>query len=580
MSNKGSSVLKVRFDTSTMAHGKVDKKTYRALAADLKPYGVLLAVFFAVTAIGGAASAYLPKILGEVIDAYALKLIESVFSGKAVEVTGEILPVIGFAAVLLAVNVISSFVQGFVVSRVTSAYSHTLRCRTFEKFNRLPASYADNNSHGSVIGTLTENVDALNQSLGLFLSNVIDSAVVIAAVTAMLFTVNKILCIVSVVFLAVSICVSYAVSKKETRFAANQQNASANINARLGEFYGGLRTVQESGEMQKNLLMLENLNEFHAEKTKKARRVTAISSYIGDLTLGICITAVAVIGAFMVKDGEFSIGALMTAVLYVRRLHRPVSQISVYAGVVRSMGEAAGRLFAFLNESEEKADGEKLDSTGEIVFDNVTFAYPGTNENVLQNVSFTIPSKGIISLSGDTGAGKSTLAKLMLKFYQPDEGAVYCGGKNIKHVETEGYRRQFSVINQEATLFEETFAANIAYGKENAAMRAIESAARLAGADEFISRLPDGYDTVFSASPQNISNGEIQLVLLARAFLNKTPYVIFDEATAYVDTKTETRVKETLAELSKNSAVIIIAHRHSTVENADKIIRIENGKIR
>ena len=580
MSNNGSSVLKVRFDTSTMAHGKTDKKTYRALASDLKPYGILLAAFLAVTVIGGAAFAYLPRILGEVIDAYASKLIESVFAGKAVEVTDAILPVIGFAAVLLAVNVVSSLFQGVTVSRITSDYSHSLRCRMFEKFNRLPASYADNNSHGSVIGTITENVDALNQSLGLFLSNVIDSVVVIAAVTAMLFTVNKTLCIASVVFLAVSFCVSCSVSKKEKRFAADQQNASANINTRLGEFYSGLRTVQESGEMQKNLLMLENLNELHAEKTKKARMITAVSSCIGDLTLGICITAVAVIGAFMIKEGELSIGALMTAVLYVRRLHRPVSQMSVYAGVVRSMGEAADRVFAFMNEPEEKAEGEAVGVTGEIVFDNVTFAYPGTNENVLQNVSFTIPQKGIISVSGDTGAGKSTLVKLMLKFYQPDDGVVYCAGKNIEDFETEGYRRAFSVINQEATLFEETLAANIAYGKENADMQAIEAAAKLAGADEFISRLPEGYNTVFSASPQNISNGEIQLVLLARAFLNKTPYVIFDEATAYVDTKTETRVKETLSELSKESAVIIIAHRHSTVENADKIIRIENRKIR
>lgn len=580
MSNNGSSVLKVRFDTSTMSQGKADKKTYRALAADLRPYGFLLALFMMFTVLGGAAFAYLPKILGEVIDVYASKLIESVFTGKAVEVTASILPIIGFAAALLAINVISSLLQGVIVSRVTSGYSHRLRCRMFEKFNRLPASYADNNSHDAVIGTITENVDALNQSLGLFLANIIDSVVVIAAVTAMLFTVNKILCVASIAFLAVSFWASCAVSKKEKLSAAGQQSASANIGSRLGEFYSGLRTVQESGEMQKNLLMLENLNEFHAEEVKKARRISAISSCIGDLTLGICITAVAVIGALMIKDGALSIGALMTAVLYVRRLHRPVSQISVYAGVVRSMGEAAGRVFAFMSEPEEKTDGEKINTADELRFENVTFAYPGTNEDVLQSVSFSIPKKGIISLSGDTGAGKSTLVKLMLRFYQPDSGKICCGDKDIADFELEGYRRKFSVINQEATLFEETLAANIAYGNANADMQAIEAAARLAGADEFISRLPDGYNTVFSASPQNISNGEIQLVLLARAFLNKTPYVIFDEATAYVDTKTEIKVKETLSELSKESAVIIIAHRHSTVENADKIIRIENGKIR
>ncbi len=579
MSNK-SSVLKVRFDTSTMSHGKADGKTYRALAHDLKPYGKLLGLFAAVTLISGAAFAYLPKILGEVIDVYASKLLESVFTGGAVEVTSELLPVIGFAAVLLIINVISSLLQGVFVSRITSDYSHSLRCRMFEKFSRLPASYADNNSHDSVAATITENVDAINQSIGLFLSNIVDSAVVIAAVTAMLFTVSKTLCIASVAFLAVSLAASCAVSKKEKLSAAGQQYAAANINARLGEFYSGLRTVQESGEMQKNLMMLENLNELHSEKVKKARLITAVSSCIGDLTLGICITAVAVIGALMIKEGELSIGALMTAVLYVRRLHRPVSQISVYAGVIRSMGEAAGRAFDFLNEPEENASGELLDGTGEIIFENVSFAYPGTNENVLENVSFSIPEKGITSLSGDTGAGKSTLAKLMLRFYKPDSGAVYCGGKDIASLELEGYRRKFSVINQEATLFEETLAANIAYGKENADMQAIEAAARLAGADEFISRLPDGYNTVFTASPQNLSNGEIQLVLLARAFLNKTPYVIFDEATAYVDTKTEIKVKETLSELSKNAAVIIIAHRHSTVENAEKTIRIENGKIK
>lgn len=167
----------------------------------------------------------------------------------------------------------------------------------------------------------------------------------------------------------------------------------------------------------------------------------------------------------------------------------------------------------------------------------------------------------------------------MLRFYTPDEGSVLCGGRNVEDFDLEHYRKKFTVINQEATLFETTLAENIAYGKENADMQSITAAAKLSGADEFISRLPDGYSTVFSTSPQNISNGEVQLVLLARAFLNKTPYVVFDEATAYVDTKTEIRVKETLSALAEDSAVIIIAHRRSTVENAERIIRIENGKV-
>lgn len=579
MSADSSSVLKVRFDTSTMAHGKVSRKTYSRLAADLKGNGKAFAAFAAVTVISAAAFAFLPKILGEIIDVYIVKIIEAVFRGRELDVISGIMPTVSVAAALLAANVVASLLQGVVISGITSGYAHTLRCRMFEKFSRLPASYADNHSHGGIVASMTESVDALNQSLGLFLANVVNSAVVIIAVTAMLFTVNVTLCFSSVAILALSLVASWFAGKKEKELAAGQQLSAANVNSRLSEFYGGLRTVQESGEMQKNLVMLGNLNSHNAEETKKARVLTAVSSCIGELTLGLCITAVTVIGAFMIKEETLTVGALMTAVLYVRRLHQPVSQISSYANIVRTLGEAAQTSFAFLDEAEEKQSGEKIAATGDIEFRNVTFAYQGTNEAVLENVSFSIPCRGITSVSGDTGAGKSTLIKLMLRFYAPDEGKVFCGGRNVADFELESYRKKFTVINQEATLFETSLAANIAYGKEHADMQAIKAAAKLSGADEFISRLPDGYNTVFSPSPQNISNGEIQLVLLARAFLNNTPYVIFDEATAYVDTKTEIRVKETLSALAENSAVIIVAHRRSTVENAEKIVRIESGRV-
>lgn len=579
MSADSSSVLKVRFDTSTMAHGKVKMKTYFALASDLRGNGKALAAFAAVTVISAVAFAFLPKILGEIIDVYISGIIETVFSGEKLRVIGDIMPLIGPAAALLAANVAASLIQGVVISSVTSGYAHRLRCRMFKKFNRLPASYADNRSHADIITAMTENVDALNQSLGLFLANVVNSAVVIIAVTAMMMTVDVTLSLVAAAFLAVSLIASWLAGKKEKEYAAGQQFSGANVNSRLGEFYGGLRTVQESGEIKTNLIMLENLNDYHGGKVKKARVLTAISSCIGDLTLGLCITAVTVAGAFMIKEDALTVGTLMTAVLYVRRLHQPVSQISAYANVVRTMGEAAQTVFAFLDEKEEKRSGAADAVAGDIEFENVTFAYPGTNEAVLHNVSLKVPCKGITSVSGDTGAGKSTLIKLMLRFYTPDEGSVLCGGRNVEDFDLEHYRKKFTVINQEATLFETTLAENIAYGKENADMQSIMAAAKLSGADEFISRLPDGYSTVFSTSPQNISNGEVQLVLLARAFLNKTPYVVFDEATAYVDTKTEIRVKETLSALAEDSAVIIIAHRRSTVENAERIIRIENGKV-
>lgn len=579
MSTESSSVLKVRFDSSTMAHGKVSRKTYSKLAADLKGNGKAFAAFAAVTVISAAAFAFLPKILGEIIDVYIAKIIETVLKGKTLDVIGGIMPLVGTAAALLAANVVASLLQGVVISGITSGYAHTLRCRMFEKFNRLPASYADSHSHGGVVASMTESVDALNQSLGLFLANVVNSAVVIIAVTAMLFTVNVTLCLSAVAVLVASLFASWFTGKKEKEYAAGQQISAANVNSRLSEFYGGLRTVQESGEMENNLIMISNLNAHHGKKIQKARVLTAVSSCMGELSLGICITAVTVIGALMIKEDTLTIGTLMTAVLYVRRLHQPVSQISAYANIVRTMGEAAQNVFAFLDENEEKRSGEQLAATGDIEFRNVSFAYPGTNEAVLDNISLTVPCRGITSVSGDTGAGKSTLIKLMLRFYAPDEGEVLCGGRNVTGFELESYRRKFTVINQEATLFETTIAENIAYGKKNADMRSIEAAAKLSGADEFISRLPDGYNTVFSASPQNISNGEVQLVLLARAFLNNTPYVIFDEATAYVDTKTEIRVKQTLTAIAENSAVIIVAHRQSTVENADKIIRIENGRV-
>lgn len=348
------------------------------------------------------------------------------------------------------------------------------------------------------------------------------------------------------------------------------------------EYFSGLTTLQLSGRIDEITDSLCKLNEATAEHTEISRESDSRKKGADALVGGLCLVAVAVAGAFLTGESLITVGILQCQLIYVRKLFSSFSALSLVSGVKRTLVSSAASLFDFFDIDETEDREEKLplprDKEGAVEFSDVTFRYDKDGADVLKNVSFSLPQRGITLLSGVTGAGKTTIIKLMLGFYSPDSGKVLYKGEEVCRLDSREYLSLFNVIVQGAGLFDDSLYNNITYGSEGICREDVMKAAELTGADEFIKKLPQGYGTVFNTAEPNLSEGEIQFLLLTRAFLRKREIVIFDEATSGIDIITEKRINKALELLSQECSVIIISHRSSALGKVKKQICISDGK--
>ncbi len=580
MSNEKSGVFKFRFDDSheTTITAEKKKETTARLFRSLKPYRKKMLLLFPVIIIYCITYVAFPLVLGDIIDGFADSLMLNLLGITEGSIASQVMPQVTKAIVIFLIMATANILQGFIISDIVSSYSLSMRNAMFSKFNRISEKYIDSSNHDELLSCLTADIDALNQSLNLLLANVVPSILLVIAVVITQFRLNTVVGSICLLICVVGLLFDFIYNKVSLKKSRKMQMDTAVINSQAAEFYRGLAVLQFSGKVDEKAEELTEGNKEYFRKHGKISIVASLQKNLSQVAGETGFVAVVITSIGLMIKGVFSLGMLQRQLIYARKLFSSFGVFSTVSGLVRTALTSGERIFDFADISDEvRTDGEKFEKksgASAIEFKNVTFGYEKSNRDVIKKVSFTINENAITTISGVTGIGKTTLIKLLLGFYEPKDGQIRCYGNDISKLDRKDYLSRFNVIVQGAELFDGTVAENIAYGSKNVNRDKILEAAKLSGAHEFIMEMEKGYNAVYDSKKRNFSEGQIQLILLARAFLQKKEFIIFDEATASVDVRAEQKITESLRELSKESTVIIISHRASTSVNSTQVVEL------
>jgi ATP-binding cassette, subfamily B, multidrug efflux pump len=559
------------------------KGTLNRLLGYLRPHRVGLLVILLTGAIGTIFSVLGPKILGmattRVFEGFVAKARGVPGAGIDFDYVGRIL--LWLIALYIVGNAFQYLMQ-YLMANVAQQTVYTMRREVEAKFDRLPLKFFDSRTRGEVMSRAVNDLDNISSTLQQNLTQLLTSALTLVGVIIMMLTISWILTLVIVLTLPLSIVIVARIAKRSQKFFMKQQMALGGLNGHVAEMYGGHTIVTAFGHQVKSVAKFEKLNEDYYDGAWRAQFVTGIiwptMMFIGNVGY----VLVAVIGGVLVTRGAIPIGDVQAFIAYSRQFNMPITQLSGIANVIQLTIVSAERVFELLDEAEEPRDSENavaIDTPrGAVQFDDVSFRYKEA-EPLIEHMSLEIAPGRMIAIVGPTGAGKTTLVNLLMRFYDVDSGAIRVDGVDIRHLKRGALRRLFGMVLQDTWLFSGTIRENIAYGRDHAGDEAIVQAAKAAQADHFIRTLPDNYDTAINEEASNLSQGQKQLLTIARAFLADPAILILDEATSSVDTRTEILIQHAMGQLMRGRTTFVIAHRLSTIRNADAILMMEHGRI-
>ena len=493
---------------------------------------------------------------------------------------------IGNKIVLLVGIYFASAVFGYVVewimSGITQKVTYKLRKEIFAKISKLPLKYFDTNSYGDVLSRMTNDVDTISQTLSRGIVQVITSITMIIGILIMMFSINSILTIIALVILPVSaLLVSFIVKKSQKLFVAHQEYLGE-INGHIEEMYGGHVIVKAFNGENESVEKFNVINEKLYNSAWKSQFLAGLLLPIMNVISNGGYVAIAVLGGKFAIEGRINIGDIQAFMQYMNQFTQPIAQTANISNIFQSMAASAERVFEFLNEPEEKESAKEFKEIknvkGDIKFENVKFGY-NLDRVIIKGFSADIKAGQKVAIVGPTGAGKTTMVNLLMRFYDINSGSIKIDGIDIKDIRREDVRKLFGMVLQDTWLFNGTIKENIAYAKPDATEDEIIEAAKSAYADHFIRTLPEGYDTAINEEADNISQGEKQLLTIARAMLANPPMLILDEATSSVDTRTELLIQKAMDKLTEGRTTFVIAHRLSTIRNADLILVMNHGNI-
>jgi ATP-binding cassette subfamily B protein len=501
--------------------------------------------------------------------------------------TGIDFEYIGYILLLLVglylISTIFSIIQGFVMSGVAQKVSYNLRKSISEKMNKLPLSYFDKKTHGDVLSRVTNDVDTIGQTLNQSLSQIVTSITTIIGVIVMMLTISFTMTIITVLIVPFSgLLISFIVNKSQKYFSEYQE-LLGKMNGHVEEIYAGHNIVKAFNGEERAIEKFDNINEKLYNASWKSQFLSGMMMPVMTFIGNVGYVLVSILGGWFVIQGKIKVGDILAFVQYVRSFMHPVSEIAQVANVLQSTAAASERVFEFLEETEESKTEDVIDITakdikGNVEFRNVRFGY-NEDRTIINNFCANIKKGQRIAIVGPTGAGKTTIVKLLMRFYELNGGAIYIDGKNIKNIKRSKLRKLIGMVLQDTWVFNGTIMENIRYGNLNATDEEVIEAAKLANVDHFVSTLPDGYNMVINEESSNISLGQKQLMTIARAILADPKILILDEATSSVDTRTEVHIQESMERLMQGRTSFIIAHRLSTIKNADLILVMNNGDI-
>ena len=558
------------------------KGTMRTLISYLAKYKLSIIIVF-IFAIGSVTFSVIgPKILGKATTEIFNGLVSKV-SGEGTGIDFEVIKRILITLVILyVVSAIFSFIQGYVMSGISQKVAYNLRDELVKKINRLPMKYFDKKTHGEVLSRFTNDIDTLSMSLNQSLTQIITSITTLVGVLIMMLSISVLMTISALVVIPISLFIISFVIKKSQKYFKSQQEYLGQVNGQVEELYGGHTVVQAFNGEEESIKEFNKVNNKLYDSAWRSQFLSStmqpIMMFVGNLSY----VVVSILGGYLVIKNKIEVGDIQSFIQYVRSFNQPISQMAQISNQLQSTAAAAERVFEFLNEEEEDVVVENpvniKELEGKIDFEHVNFGYD-KDRTIIKDFTAHVKPGQKVALVGPTGAGKSTMIKLLMRFYDVNSGAILVDGHNVKDFNRGELRELFGMVLQDTWLFSGSIKENIRYGRLNASDDEVINAAKAAHVHHFIKTLPDGYNMLLNEESSNISQGQKQLLTIARAILADPKILILDEATSSVDTRTELLIQKAMDNLMEGRTSFVIAHRLSTIKNADLILVINDGDI-
>lgn len=548
------------------------------------PSAIIVIILFSITSV--VFSILGPKILGGVTT--------ELFTGLLGKIKGtggiDFVKIANISIIVITLYILSalfSFIQNYIMSTISQNTIYRLRKKISKKINKLPVSYFEKRTIGEVLSTITNDLDTFGQGLNDSLTQIITNSVTIIGITIIMFTISPLLTIIALILIPISGMTMGTIVKGSQKYFIKAQEELAKVNGQVEESYSGYNIIVGFNHQEKSLNEFKIKNEILYKSALKSQFLSSIMYPIISVISNIGYIAIVILGGVLVSNGTIQIGDVQAFIQYIRQFTMPMGQLAQAIATMQGMTAAAERVYEFLDEDEEieipkviknKNEVEKMSEKGNVEFKNVEFGYR-EGQTVIKNFNVKVEKGQTIAIVGPTGGGKTTLVKLLMRFYDLNSGEILIDGENIKNLNRHDLRDYFTMVLQDTWLFNGTIMENLRYGNLNATDEEVIDAAKAAHIHHYIMTLKDGYNTVLNEDTSNISGGQKQLLTIARSILADKPILILDEATSNVDTRTEIQIQEAMNKLMEGRTSFVIAHRLSTIKNADKILVLKDGDI-
>ena len=557
------------------------KGTMKKLIAYLGKYRTAIIIVFIFAIASTAANIAGPKILGQATT--------TLFEGVMAQLAGT--GSIDFDAIgrislitlgLYLMSAIFAYIQGWIMANVSTNIAYRFRRDISEKMNRMPLRYFDGTTHGEVLSRITNDVDTVNQTLSQSLTQIITSLVTVVGVLIMMLSISWLMTLVALIIIPLSMVTVMLIVRQSQKYFKQQQDYLGHVNGHVEEMYGGHIVMKAFNGEEESINKFDESNNVLHDVAWKSQFLSGlmmpIMMFIGNLGY----VAVAILGGYLAVKGTITVGDIQAFIQYVRSFTQPISSLANISNVLQQTAAAAERVFEFLEEEEELVETEnpvKLETVqGHVEFKDVHFGY-SEDKIIINDFSAEANAGQKVAIVGPTGAGKTTMVKLLMRFYDVNDGSIFVDGHDIREYTRGDLRKMFGMVLQDTWLYNDTIMENIRYGRPDATDEEVIAAAQMAHVDHFVHTLPEGYHMVLNEETTNISQGQMQLLTIARAFLADPKVLILDEATSSVDTRTEILIQRAMDSLMKNRTSFVIAHRLSTIRNADLILVMNHGDI-
>ncbi|KEH87238.1 ABC transporter [Clostridium novyi A str. BKT29909] len=559
------------------------KKTLKRVMRYLNPYKFRISIIFLMAILSTVFTILSPKIIG--------KITNKIFEGlilKFKRVPGSAIDfdyILKFIIILIGLYVISSifsYIQQYIMAGVAQSTVRKMRSDADEKLALLPIKFYDSHTNGEILSRITNDIDNISTTLQQSITQLITSVVTIVGIVVMMLTISPIMTLITFLIIPVSILATKPIISRSQKFFKNQQKYLGELNGHVEEMYTGHKVIKVFSREEKSIEEFDKINKKLYDAGWKAQFISGIIMPIMSFVSNIGYVAICVVGGIFVTKGRINIGDIQAFIQYSKQFTQPINQTANIVNILQSTIASAERVFELLDEVEEIKDNENAkiidNPKGYVSFQNVDFSYK-EEVPLIKNMNVDVKKGETIAIVGPTGAGKTTLINLLMRFYEINNGTITIDGEDIRNLKRENLRSIFGMVLQDTWLFNGTIRENIAYGVENATEEDIINAAKAAHADHFIRTLEHGYDTVLDEEASNISQGQKQLITIARAILVNPSILILDEATSSVDTRTEAYIQKAMDNLMNGRTSFVIAHRLSTIKNADLILVMNNGTV-